>query len=283
MSNQPKLCKSKGSLNMKNNLEHAKTFRQLHTGDVLILANAWDAGTARLFEHAGSTAIATTSAGLAWANGYADGDKLLTDTLISAVAAIARVIKVPLTVDIEGGYSNEPSHVADLIERLIDAGAVGINIEDGAESVENLCAKIAAIRERVLKKGADLFINARTDVYLRGLAARDNRVNETVQRATKYKSAGVDGIFIPALVEPMEIKQLCEKISLPVNVMAMPGLPDSTALNALGVKRLSAGSAIAQAVLGQAQQLGLAFLKTGQSQGLFTSNTMAYQPMNALF
>jgi 2-methylisocitrate lyase-like PEP mutase family enzyme len=268
---------------MKSNLERTKTFRQLHAGDVLILANAWDAGSARLFERAGSKAIATTSAGLAWANGYADGNKLPTDTLISAVAAIARVIKVPLTIDIEGGYSNEPSHVADLIERLIDAGAVGINIEDGAESVEILCAKIAAIRERVLKKGADLFVNARTDVYLRGLATRDNRVNETVQRATKYKNAGVDGIFIPALVEPMEIKQLCEQISLPVNVMAMPALPDSTALNALGVKRLSAGSAIAQAVLGQAQQLGIAFLKTGQSQGLFTSNAMAFQPMNAMF
>lgn len=267
----------------KSNLDSAKTFRYLHSGETLVLANAWDAGSARLMEAAGSKAIATTSAGLAWANGYADGDKLPTDTLISAVAAIARMIQVPLTVDIEGGYSNEPSHVADLIERLIDAGAIGINIEDGAESAELLCAKIVAIRERVLKKGDDLFINARTDVYLRGLATRDNRINETLQRAAKYKSAGADGIFIPALVDPMEIKQLCEKITLPVNVMALPGLPDSTALNALGVKRLSAGAAIAQAVLGHAQQLGLAFLTTGKSQDLFTSNAMTYQSMNAMF
>jgi 2-methylisocitrate lyase-like PEP mutase family enzyme len=219
---------------MKNNLEHAKKFRQLHTGEVLILANVWDAGSARLFEHAGSKAIATTSAGLAWANGYADGDKLPPDTLINAVAAIVRVIKVPLTVDVEGGYSHEPSRVADLIERLLDVGAIGINIEDGAQSVETLCAKITAIRERVLKKGADLFINARTDVYLRGLVDRDNRVDETLQRAAKYQRAGADGIFIPALVDAIEIKQVCEKIALPVNVMAMPGLPDGTVLAQLG-------------------------------------------------
>lgn len=268
---------------MKNNLEHAKNFRQLHAGDVLILANVWDAGSARLFAHAGSKAIATTSAGLAWSNGYADGDKLPPDVLVGAVAAIARVIKVPLTVDIEGGYSQEPTRVANLVERLIDAGAIGINIEDGGQSVETLCAKITAIREHVLKKGADLFINARTDVYLRGLAAPGDRVDETIQRASQYQHAGADGIFIPALVDSLEIKQLCEKITLPVNVMALPGLPDSAALHQLGVKRLSAGSAIAQAVLGQAQQIGLAFLKTGKSQDLFTQNAMPYQPINAMF
>jgi 2-methylisocitrate lyase-like PEP mutase family enzyme len=100
--------------------------------------------------------------------------------------------------------------------------------------VETLCAKITAIRERVLKKGADLFINARTDVYLRGLVDRDNRVDETLQRAAKYQRAGADGIFIPALVDAIEIKQVCEKIALPVNVMAMPGLPDGTVLAQLG-------------------------------------------------
>ena len=268
---------------MKSNLEHAKTLRQLHAGDVLVLANAWDAGSARLFEHAGSKAIATTSAGLAWSNGYADGDKLPTRILNSAVAAIARVIKVPLTVDIEAGYSDDPSSVADLIEQLIDVGVVGINIEDGDQSVELLYAKIMAIRERVMKKGADLFINVRTDVYLRELVAKENCLQETVQRAVKYKNAGADGIFIPALVDSADIKQACEQIALPVNVMALQGLPDRAALNLLGVKRLSAGSAIAQAVLGQAQELGAAFIANGQSQDLFKSNSIAFKPMNAMF
>jgi 2-methylisocitrate lyase-like PEP mutase family enzyme len=267
----------------KSNLDTAKIFRQLHTGETLVLANAWDAGSARLMEAAGSKAIATTSAGLAWANGYADGDKLPTDTLVIAVAAIARVIKVPLTVDIEGGYSKEPSHVADLIDRLIDAGAIGINIEDGEESVETLCAKIEAIRERVLKKGADLFINARTDVYLRGLASADKRVSETLRRAEIYKDAGTDGIFVPGVSHSADIRELCEKITLPVNVMALPSLPALAELNALGVKRLSAGAAISIAVLGEGQRLARAFLESGNSPDLFTPNTLNYQAMNAMF
>lgn len=268
---------------MKSNLEHAKTFRQLHTGDVLVLANAWDAGSARLMEAAGSKAIATTSAGLAWSNGYADGDKLPSHILVSAVAAIARVIKVPLTVDIEGGYSHEPSSVAELIDRLIDAGAIGINIEDGAASAEMLCAKIEAIRERVTRQGADLFINARTDVYLRGLASTDQRVSETLRRAEIYKSAGADGIFVPGVSESAEIRELCEKIALPVNVMALPSLPPLAELNSLGVKRLSAGAAISMAVLGETQRLARAFLESGNSPNLFTPNTLNYQAMNAMF
>jgi 2-methylisocitrate lyase-like PEP mutase family enzyme len=267
----------------KSNLDATKIFRHLHTSETLVLANAWDAGSARLFEHAGSKAIATTSAGLAWANGYADGDKLPTDTLVGAVAAIARVIKVPLTVDIESGYSHDPSSVAELIDRLIDAGAIGINIEDGAESVEMLCAKIAAIRERVTKKGADLFINTRTDVYLRGLASADKRVSETLRRAEIYKSAGADGIFVPGVLQSAEIQVLCEKITLPVNVMALPSLPPLAELNAVGVKRLSAGAAISIAVLGEAQRLARAFLESGNSPDLFAPNTLNYQAMNAMF
>jgi 2-methylisocitrate lyase-like PEP mutase family enzyme len=273
----------KGHEMQKTNLDAAKTFRHLHTGETLVLANAWDAGSARLIEAAGSKAIATTSAGLAWSNGYADGDKLVTHTLVSAVAAIARVIKVPLTLDIEGGYSHDPSHVADLIDRLIDAGAIGINIEDGAESVETLCAKIEAIREGTIKKGADLFINARTDVYLRGLASADKRVSETLRRAEIYKSAGADGIFVPGVSQSVEIQVLCEKIALPVNVMALPSLPPLAELNALGVKRLSAGAAISIAVLGEAQRLARAFLESGNSADLFTPNTLNYQAMNAMF
>jgi 2-methylisocitrate lyase-like PEP mutase family enzyme len=267
----------------KTNLDMAKTFRHLHTGETLVLANAWDAGSARLMEATGSKAIATTSAGLAWSNGYADGDKLPSHTLVSAVAAIARVIKVPLTVDIEGGYSHDPSGVADLIDRLIDAGAIGINIEDGTQSVEVLCAKIEAIRERVTKKGADLFINARTDVYLRGLASADKRVSETLRRAEIYRGAGADGIFVPGVSQPADIGELCEKITLPVNVMALPSLPPLAELNALGVKRLSAGAAISIAVLGEAQRLGSAFLKTGRSADLFTQNAISYQALNAMF
>ncbi len=145
-------------------------FRRLHDGELLILPNAWDAGSARLIESRGAKAIATTSAGLAWSRGYPDGDALPVEQLLSAVRAIARVIGVPLTIDVEGGYSNDPAAVAGLVAGILEAGAVGINIEDGSGSPALLCAKIAAARESAGRAGVELFINARTDVYLRGLA-----------------------------------------------------------------------------------------------------------------
>ncbi len=160
--------------------EAAARFRDLHRQGLLRLANAWDAGTARLIEQRGAAAVATTSAGLAWAQGYADGDRLDPDVLLQAVSHIARVIRVPLTVDVEGGYSDEPDSVAALVLRVVHAGAAGINLEDGAGAPDLLAAKIRAIREACVAQGADVFINARTDVYLRGLADRTDLGGEQV-------------------------------------------------------------------------------------------------------
>src|ERR1700704_6256515 len=146
-------------------------FRSLHQGPaLLLLPNAWDAVTARLIESLGAKAIATTSAGLAWSRGYPDGNALPDDQLIAATRDIARVIRVPLTVDIEAGYSDDPAAVARLVARVLALGAVGINIEDGAGSPDLLSKKIVAIRDHIAHSGDDLFINARTDVYLRGVA-----------------------------------------------------------------------------------------------------------------
>jgi 2-methylisocitrate lyase-like PEP mutase family enzyme len=162
-----------------------ETFRALHgPGRILVLPNAWDAGSARLIESCGATAIATTSSGVAWACGYPDGDVLPTDILVDAVARITRVLTVPLTVDAEGGYSKEPARVAETIAALVDAGAVGVNLEDGAvEPPALLCAKIAAAKKVAERAGVDLFVNARTDVFLRGLGAPERRVAETLARA----------------------------------------------------------------------------------------------------
>jgi 2-methylisocitrate lyase-like PEP mutase family enzyme len=147
-------------------------FRTLHQGPgLLLLPNAWDAVSARLIESLGAKAIATTSAGLAWSNGYPDGNALPEDQLVAAIRQIARVLRVPLTVDIEAGYSDDPDVVAGLVARILDIGVVGINIEDGAGSTDLLCKKIAAIRDQCAHSGCDLFINTRTDVYLRGIAS----------------------------------------------------------------------------------------------------------------
>ncbi|MFM2400028.1 MAG: hypothetical protein RL341_2185 [Pseudomonadota bacterium] len=265
------------------NRQSAKTFRDLHAEGMLILPNSWDAGSARVIETAGAKAVATTSAGLAWSCGYPDGNALPAEVLVSAVASIARVIRVPLTVDVEGGYSSDPGKVADLILRVIDAGAVGINIEDGSGSVELLCAKIERIRARTLHAGVDVFVNVRTDVYLRGLVEKETRLSETLRRAAAYKNAGADGIFVPGLSEPTEIRQLCARVSLPINLMAVPGLPALAELKRLGVKRLSAGSAIAQAVFGQTQRLASAFLESGDAAELFAPGAADFKTLNAIF
>src|SRR5579863_10298465 len=148
-----------------------ESFQDLHRGDrVLLLANAWDAVSAALFARAGSKAIATTSAGLAWSRGFADGDALPRASLLSAVSSVCAVVgDLPVSVDIEGGYSNSADEVADLVVQLCALGVSGINLEDGTGTPEALCAKIVAIKQRLRQSGSDVYVNARTDVYLREL------------------------------------------------------------------------------------------------------------------
>jgi len=259
-----------------------QVFRQLHIGELLILPNAWDAGSARLIESRGAKAIATTSAGLAWSSGYPDGDVLPSEQLLSAVRAIARVIDVPLTVDIEGGYSNDPAAVARLVAGVLEAGAVGINIEDGSGSPALLCAKIAAARESAGRAGVALFINARTDVYLRGLAGEGDAVGEVARRAERYRAAGCDGLFVPGLTDGSAIEAIAASIHpLPLNIMLMPGLPSKEELHARGVQRLSAGSAIAQAVLGRVGRVTEELL-AGRAEQMFV-DAADYGEINRLF
>src|SRR5262249_15323310 len=203
--------------------------------------------SARLIERAGARAIATTSGGVAWSHGYPDGDALPTPLVVATTAAIARVIRVPLTVDIEGGYSDDPAAVGQLVGELIEAGAVGVNLEDGSAPVDLLCAKIAAVRRVATELGVALYINARTDVYLRELVPEADRVGETCARAARYRAAGASGIFAPKVVAPADIAEIARAVELPLNVLAWAGLPSIAELRSLGVRRLSAGSAIAQA------------------------------------
>jgi 2-methylisocitrate lyase-like PEP mutase family enzyme len=259
------------------------TFRELHELDeILLLPNAWDAASARIIESAGARAIATTSAGVAWSRGYPDGNALPVEQQLAAVREIARVIRVPLTVDIEEGYSKDPAAVAQVAASAIAAGAAGINIEDGAGPVELLCGKIEAIRLRAAGLGSELFINARTDVFLRGLAAGDAAILEVARRGALYRKAGCDGLFVPGLSEPQAIRAIAEAIHpLPLIIMAVPGLPPLETLWKHGVRRLSAGSAIAQAALALTAQLATAFL-SGMPDELF-GKAVDYEATNELF
>lgn len=261
----------------------AKDFHALHQGpDLLILANVSDAGGARLAGSLGAKAIATTSAGLAWSLGYADGGVLPPDVYLGALERIARVTDLPLSADFEDGYSDDPKKVGEFAARFIQTGVVGINIEDGTDSPDLLCRKIAAVRASAGREGVDLFINARTDVYLRQLKPESGRVEESLARGRRYAEAGASGLFVAGVADAEEISELAEASPLPLNVLARPGLPDAAELTRLGVRRLSAGSAIAQSQFDLAAALVEQFLRDGDS-AIFEDRGYDYGRINTLF
>ena len=262
--------------------DHAETFRRLHQDGLLLLANAWDAGSARLIESLGARAVATTSAGVAWAQGYADGDQLPVERLYATVASIARAIRVPLSVDAEGGYSDDPVAVGAAVARLGALGAVGINIEDGAGEPDALCAKIEQIKRACAQAGVEVFVNARTDVYLRGLAPEGERVAMTLERARRYRDAGADGLFVPGLKDRGQIGEVVAGTPLPLNLLARVGLPAAAELQTLGVRRLSAGSDLAETMFGRTAELAAGFFRDGDSTPL-SAGAMPYGKINALF
>lgn len=266
---------------MTANASAAQVFRGLHERGLLVLPNAWDAGSARLIESVGARAIATSSAAVAWSHGYPDGDRLPVDRLIATVAAIARVVSVPVSVDIEGGYSADPAAVGDAVSRVIDAGGVGINLEDGSASPDLLCAKIERVRAAAARLGVPLFVNARTDVYLDRLGPEERRLDETLARAGRYGEAGADGIFVPGVIDAETIRTLASTLALPLNVLARPALPGAAELERLGVRRLSAGSGIASAVIGAAATLAAGFLRDGDSAPL-ARGALSWAAVNAL-
>ena len=264
-------------------MNHAEAFRQLHkNSSVLRLANAWDAGSARIVEMLGAPAVATTSAGVAWALGYPDGYKLPVQELARVTASITRAIRIPLSVDVENGYTDEPSEVGRVLTPVFESGAVGINIEDGREAPSLLAAKIEQIKMTAEKLAIGVFINARTDVYLQALMGEDQRLDETIARAKLYRNAGADGIFVPGLTEPNAIRAIVQATDLPLNLLARPGLPDAAELSKLGVRRLSAGSAISAAACQTVADLAKEFLETGSSASVLKNN-MPYGQLQSLF
>ena len=259
-----------------------RTFHRLHDGPgILLLANAWDAGSARLIEHLGGKAVATTSAALAWSHGYPDGDALPLPLLIATVSGIARAVSVPITVDMELGYADGLAALDKSVSAIMQAGAVGINIEDGNEPPEALAAKIAIGKKTAQRHGIDIFVNARTDVYLRDLKPASDRVDEVLRRADLYRNAGADGLFVPGLIEPGEIREIASSSKLPLNVLAWPGLLPAAKLEMLGVRRLSAGSALAEGLWGLAATRAQAFLAEGLSDPL-SESAMSYGAINDL-
>ncbi len=241
-------------------------FKQLHQGpDVLVLPNAWDGGSARIIEVAGAKAIATSSAAVAWAHGYPDGEATPFELVLATVREIKRIVSVPITADVEAGYATDGAGAANAVARVLEAGAEGINIEDGTGSPDLLAAKIEAIKTRF---GDKVWVNARTDVYLHGLAEGEAAYDETVKRARRYRDVGADSIFIPMAVDDAVIGRFVKAIDAPLNFLAWAGLPPLARLKELGVRRLSAGSGIAKTAHNHTFALTRAFLAEGRSEPL---------------
>ncbi|CCH16887.1 isocitrate lyase/PEP mutase family protein [Micromonospora lupini] len=269
---------------MSEHHTRAELFRSLHTpGSPLVLVNAWDAASARVVVAAGARAVATTSAGVAWSLGTPDGDILGRDAAVDLVRRITASVSLPVTADIESGYGGTPAEVGATTRAVLDAGAVGVNIEDAHRTggpplrgVPDQCARIGAVRGAADAAGLPLFVNARIDTFLSG----GGGVDETVARASAYLAAGADGIFVPGVVDPVTIGALVQAVPAPLNVLAGPGAPAVGELARLGVARVSLGSSVAQAAYAVARRAADEALGAGTYGAL--ADALDYGTLNAL-
>jgi 2-methylisocitrate lyase-like PEP mutase family enzyme len=242
---------------MTTQRQQVERFRGLHARRPLILPNAWDAASARAIELAGALAVATSSAGVSWSHGRADGQHLERGEMIEAVRRIVATVAVPVSADVEGGYGEgSPEDVAATVRGVVAAGAAGINLEDspGRDGAVLLAAeahaeRVRAAREAARSAGGDLVINARTDVYLEKWGAAEARFAEAVRRANLYRAAGADCLFVPGVTDAETIAALVRAIDGPVNILAWPGAPGIAELGRLGVARVSVGGGLARAAL----------------------------------
>ena len=235
-----------------NQKEKAEAFKSLHVkGAPVILYNIWDAGSARTLEQAGAKAIATGSWSVAAAYGFDDGEAIPLELVLTNIKRIVESVALPVTLDFETGYATDLPGVKENIRNVIAAGAIGINFEDRVmggrelQTIEDQSARVKAIREAADETSIPLFINARTDVFLKTYPAQHNEseLEESLRRGDAYAEAGASGLFAPGLRDPELIEKLCERSPLPVNILVLPDTPPAKTMAQLGVARISHGAA----------------------------------------
>jgi 2-methylisocitrate lyase-like PEP mutase family enzyme len=259
-------------VNISQQRQLAEDFRKLHrTPPILLLPNAWDPMSARIFEAAGFPAAATTSGGLSWALGYPDGEKAPWTEVVAATQRMVEAVRVPLTADIETGYGDTPDQVARNVADIIGTGAVGINLEDGTplpqqpvRTIEDGAARIRAARVAADAAGVPIVINARIDLYLKHVGNETTRFTETVRRAEAYLAAGADCIFVFAVADMDLIKKLTAAIKAPVNVVGRAGTPALKELQAAGVARVSIASGASLVVMSLVQRIAEELAQKGE-------------------
>lgn len=272
---------------MQFSIEKALDFRQLHRLGVLLLPNAWDVASARIFEEAGFPAIATTSAGVAFSLGYPDGQRISREEMIARIVRIVRAVKVPVTADVEWGFGSTPEEVVRTTRELIEAGAVGMNLEDTTGDanqpllqLEDAVAKIKAVKETAAQTRAPLFINARTDIYLLPGNDPDGDYQESLRRLLAYRDAGADCVFAPGLKDAETIGRLVKAVQCPLNILAVPGTPPISELARLGVARVSVGSGFMRATLTALRNMAEELKNSGTYSAL--ENAIPYSEVNRI-
>ena len=247
----------------------AEQFLRLHRGpNVLVLANVWDVAGACIVEAAGAKALATSSAAVAFALGYPDGQRILASEMLEVVGHIAHAVKIPVSADLEAGYSESPKEIEQLTKELIAAGAVGLNLEDGIGNgqlfpLEQQLRKIEAVRNAAGRAGVHVVLNARTDVYLDEVGEPAGRFDEVVRRGRAFMKAGADCVFIPGLYEAATIGRAVKEVGAPINILAHIKAPTVKELKKLGVARLSIGSGAGRAAWGLLREISRELLERG--------------------
>jgi 2-methylisocitrate lyase-like PEP mutase family enzyme len=267
--------------------EKAEALRRLHAGPgVLVLANAWDVGSARLLAAAGFPAVATSSAGVAYVLGYPDGQHIGRAEMLDMVRRIASALEVPVTADVEAGYGTTASSAAETAAAVVAAGAVGMNLEDADGgrllTLEQQADRVQAARAASEAAGVPLVINARTDAAALADGPAEERIGEAVRRANAYLAAGADCAFVPFVSARDEIARLAREIRGPLNVLGTPASPPIAELARLGVRRVSVGSGLARAAYGHARRAALELVQAGTYQAL-GEGAIPYAEMQRLF
>ena len=267
--------------------DRAATLDSLHkSGPLLVLPNAWDAGSARIFVEAGFPALATTSAGIAFSLGYPDGEKISRDEMLAAVARITRRVSVPVTADMEAGFGRTTDAVAETARGVLAAGAVGMNLEDSVEErlldFDLSVARVRAAREAATAEGVPLVINARTDAFHPGTLPEGRQFAEAVRRGNAYRAAGADCVFVPFVGDSGTIERLVKAIAAPLNILGAPDAPSLTALEALGVRRVTFGSAPMRATLGLTRRMAREWKEKG-TYGTLAAYGIPYAELQKLF
>lgn len=258
-----------------NQREKAAAFHLLHAGPrALLLPNIWDVVSARIVEQAGYSAIATSSAAVAWALGYADGERISREEMAAVVTRIVRHVTVPVTADMEAGYGSRPEDAAATARAVVTTGAVGMNLEDAAAGATELLdqalqvERIQAAVEAATAAGVPIVLNARTDVFLRQIGEPASRVDHAVRRLNAYREAGAASLFAPGLKDADTIRVLAREVRGPLNILGGPGAPSVPELERLGVKRVSLGAGVMRAALGGVRRVAVELAGTGTYSAL---------------